>query len=359
MPDVTWRTIGQRVREARVAARLSQEQLGGAVGLDRTMVAKIEAGNRQIDAVELSRLCAALGVPLDHFFQDRPAVLSRRGELAEDDASSAGREAYQLEVQLTAWLRDVRQLRALELLPVQPPLEYPDRVRSAQHARTAAGWTRQRLGLGDQPLQSLLEVCERAGLLLAVVDAPGDGASLVEDGMAVGVVSGSGDPGRRRATAAHELGHAMVGDEYSSDLGVSASRDARESTIDAFAAEFLLPAAVIAATSDFDRGALVRLSAVYRTSWSLAVKQAVRAGALPRADKAGWLRLKPTKAELMEAVGWAPQPDLERVCVPPGVAHAVLVALQAGAVTAARAVELMRGQVEEGDLPVVGEDASP
>ncbi|MEU7616087.1 ImmA/IrrE family metallo-endopeptidase [Micromonospora rifamycinica] len=42
------------------------------------------------------------------------------------------------------------------------------------------------------------------------------------------MVSTQGDPGRRRATAAHELGHLIIGDEYSTDLGVSTSRAARE-----------------------------------------------------------------------------------------------------------------------------------
>jgi len=40
-----------------------------------------------------------------------------------------------------------------------------------------------------------------------------------------------------------------VGDEYSSDLGVHASRDIREAVIDAFAAELLLPTQVLAAES--------------------------------------------------------------------------------------------------------------
>jgi len=41
-----------------LAARLSQEELGRQVGLDRTMVGKIEADTRRMDAVELSpRIC--------------------------------------------------------------------------------------------------------------------------------------------------------------------------------------------------------------------------------------------------------------------------------------------------------------
>jgi hypothetical protein len=54
---------------------------------------------------------------------------------------------------------------------------------------------------------------------------------MVDSDVAVAVVSRRGDPGRRRATAAHELGHLVIGDEYSSDLGVHASRGDREALL--------------------------------------------------------------------------------------------------------------------------------
>ncbi|WP_372511785.1 ImmA/IrrE family metallo-endopeptidase [Carbonactinospora thermoautotrophica] len=42
-------------------------------------------------------------------------------------------------------------------------------------------------------------------------------------------------------TAAHELGHFVLGDEYSNDVGIHASRQDREQVVEAFAAELLLP----------------------------------------------------------------------------------------------------------------------
>jgi Zn-dependent peptidase ImmA (M78 family) len=202
-----------------------------------------------------------------------------------------------------------------------------------------------------------MTICERAGLFVAVIDLPGDGASALDGNLAVAVVSRRGDPGRRRATAAHELGHLVLGDEYSSDLGVHASRADREALIDAFAAEFLLPTSVIAAeVPGFDRDALIRLAASYRTSWSLAVRQAVFAGVLDRGEAALWSPKTPTKAELLDATGWTPQPDLDWVRVPPSFAHAVLEARRRYLITTDRAVELMRGQISEADLPALDEE---
>ncbi|MFD0774142.1 helix-turn-helix domain-containing protein [Streptomonospora algeriensis] len=48
--------IGERVRESRAAAGLSQQALADAVGLERSMISKLEKGDRRIDAVELTRL---------------------------------------------------------------------------------------------------------------------------------------------------------------------------------------------------------------------------------------------------------------------------------------------------------------
>ncbi len=357
-----WAEIGQRVREARLAARLSQDELGRRIGLDRTMIAKIEAGTRRIDAVELVRLGSCLDLPLDHFLHERPAVLSRRTRLLEEEATEAGRESFQLEAALVSWLRDIRQLQGLGVLDARPILRYPAKVDSAAAAREAARWLRSQLENGTEPIESLMKACQQAGLLVAVVDLPGDGASVADGDLGVAVVSRLGDPGRRRATASHELGHLVLGDEYSSDLGVHASRAGREAVIDAFAAEFLLPSEVISATAvqGVGRDTVIQLAALYRTSWSLAVRQAVQAGVLDPGEATSWLPQTPTRAEFLDATGWTPQPDLEWIRVPPSFAHAVLEARRRYLITTARAVELMRGQIEEADLPPLDDaDVTP
>ncbi|MDP9796005.1 transcriptional regulator with XRE-family HTH domain [Catenuloplanes nepalensis] len=356
-----WTEIGHRVREARLAVRLSQDQLGRRVGLERTMIAKIEAGGRRVDAVELVRLAEALDVPLGQLVHEQPPVLSRRTPLFEEEVTEAGRESLRLEFALTRWLDDLRQLRGIGLLPVTPILARDGGAATDEAAREAARWTRERLDLGNGPIESLMAACERAGLLVAVVDLPGEGASVVDGDLAAAVVSRLGPPGRRRATAAHELGHVVLGDEYSSDLGVHASRPQREAIIDGYAAELLLPADVIRAEGrDLTRTALVRLAGSYRVSWTLAVRQAVRAGTLAQADAARWQPQTPTRAELLDATGWAPQPDLEWLRVPPGVAHAALQARAQSLITTDRALELLRGQLERDDLPPLDdEDEAP
>ena len=164
---------------------------------------------------------------------------------------------------------------------------------------------------------------------------------------------------RRRSTAAHELGHLVIGDEYSTDMGVHSARDERERAVDAFAAEFLLPAEAVREaggqkTAEEMRGALVRLAALFRTSWSMVLRQAEQAGVIEQRQRLA--SRAPTKAELMDAAGWAPEPDLEGLHVPPSVAKAVMKAWRQDLITPSRAMELTRGQIPAVDLVNAADD---
>jgi transcriptional regulator with XRE-family HTH domain/Zn-dependent peptidase ImmA (M78 family) len=354
--DDGWRAIGDRLRRTRLIAGMSQAELGKKVGLDRTMVAKIEAGTRRIGALELTQISDALGVPIGYLLEPLPQVLSRRASVVDEDfESEIAQESGRLEIVLATWLADLRQLVQLGTLRVQPLLVSKRPVDSDASARDVALWVREVLGCQMGPIDSLVELCERAGQFVLVTEAPGEGASVIDGDIAAAVVSLSGDPGRRPATAAHELGHLVVGDEYSNDLGVHSSRAEREEIIDAFAAELLLPTQVLTSNvgaGGISRSQLVELAARYRVSWTLALRQAAHVGVLDPDSQRAMARVRPTRSEFLDALGWAPQPDLASIRVPPGYAHAVLESLQRGAVTPSRAVELMRGQVSLADLPV-------
>ncbi len=207
----------------------SQEELARALGLDRTMVAKIELGTRRIDAPELIRLSDVLRVPLDYLISSPPPVISRRIQLSEDTATDAGRQALRLSVALSAWVADIRQLIEWGLHgPRDQAISEP--VTDTDSARVAALWVRRTVGLGNSPIESLISSAEQVGNSspLSTFRATELHRSTID--LAVAVVSRQGDPRRRRATAAHELGHLIIGDEYSTDLGLRApSRRSRGS----------------------------------------------------------------------------------------------------------------------------------
>ncbi|WP_245690837.1 ImmA/IrrE family metallo-endopeptidase [Sinosporangium album] len=156
----------------------------------------------------------------------------------------------------------------------------------------------------------------------------------------------------------------VLGDEYSSDIGVSASRAEREALVEAFAAELLLPVEAVRRAGEAkatSRSILVKLAAEYRTSWTLALRQARNAELITPPEERELRGCLPTHAEFRDSLGWTPQPDLNAIRVPPSFAHAVMTAYRQGRITSKRALELMHGQLEStSDLPPrLEEDDAP
>lgn len=62
--------VGSRIRELRTIAGLSQEKLALAADLDRTYIASVENGRRNISIVNLEKIIMALNCTFAVFFQN-------------------------------------------------------------------------------------------------------------------------------------------------------------------------------------------------------------------------------------------------------------------------------------------------
>jgi transcriptional regulator with XRE-family HTH domain len=59
-----------RLRQARLDAKLTQEEVGKRLGIRQNLVSKMELGERRLDPVELARFAAAYGKPVAWFLED-------------------------------------------------------------------------------------------------------------------------------------------------------------------------------------------------------------------------------------------------------------------------------------------------
>ncbi len=62
--------IGQRIKKLRETATMSQKDLSYSADLDRSYIASVENGQRNISIVNIEKIAIALGVTLNDFFND-------------------------------------------------------------------------------------------------------------------------------------------------------------------------------------------------------------------------------------------------------------------------------------------------
>ncbi len=344
--------LGRRIAQARVEADMTQAELGRAIGLDRTAVAKLEAGARKVSATELVSIASALDRPIDWFVvESPPAVVSRRSDV------SVGGRSRALDIKIDRLARDVTFLVDQGILAdasERRVLELPSDVVGAE---ALAAEARQLMAAPSGPLCDLQRTCERVGLLafsLDVGDAGGDAAYVEVGNLGVALVNGHVDPGRRRFNLAHELGHHFFGDAYAPEVAISGGDDV-ERLINAFAIHLLLPRKEVtelwSATAEQDeRLAAVAISVRFRASWTATCSQLCNLGLIDASERELFTSSPPTAADFI-ALGERWEAEMEAPAVPPEYGKRVLGAYQTGKLSASRTVELLWGTVALEDLP--------
>lgn len=60
--------LGKRIRKLRARTGLSQEKFSLSIGMDRTYLASVELGKRNISIINLEKISNGLGVKLSELF---------------------------------------------------------------------------------------------------------------------------------------------------------------------------------------------------------------------------------------------------------------------------------------------------
>jgi Zn-dependent peptidase ImmA (M78 family)/transcriptional regulator with XRE-family HTH domain len=352
-----WSDFGQRIANARRAARLSQAELAAALGLDRTAVTKLETGERKVDSLELVRLARALGRPMDWFFAEPiPSVVARRSQRAADGDSSDDTSVDRLLEALAGDVGLLTEVGTLAFAATKLPKFRVDGVESAERAASAL---RKHLEVQRGPVWDLVDVVERAGLLAFVIgfgEDRLDGSYLRVEAGGVALVNGQQPSARRRFTLAHELGHHVFRDDFSPEWIVGTGSDDRERLINAFAAHFLLPRAELTdrwksgPSLEEDRSAAIAIGAEYGVSWTALLAQLANLGLIDATRYRALEADRPRKHDYLE-LGVVVREDAAAPALPRGYVRAVLRAYKSNKISATRAVDMLRGTVGYEDLP--------
>ena len=62
--------LGQRIKEKRLQLGLSQEKFDLSINMDRTYLASVEKGKRNISILNLEKIAKGLNISLSELFQD-------------------------------------------------------------------------------------------------------------------------------------------------------------------------------------------------------------------------------------------------------------------------------------------------
>lgn len=253
--------VGERLRIAREAAKVTQAAAAAALDVARTTVVAIEQGQRRAKVDELQRLASLYGTSVNALLR-REAVqvdlkprFRRMGD--QDEGVEAAVTLLTSLVQAEVELEDLLGVRRARNDPPERPLLPGDVVLQAEHD---AAELRQWLGIGQAPVHDIVSLLElQLGIRIFVRRLPARVSGLYAYDDAAGpciLLNGSHPRERRAQTGAHELGH-LVSTRRAPDALYEGSPEAsrEERYANAFARAFLTPArAVMAMFRDVTAG---------------------------------------------------------------------------------------------------------
>ncbi len=244
--------LANRLREAREACGLKQEEAARALSLSRSSIAQLELGNRAVSSLELDQLARLYGRDIRDFLaaqfdpEDSLVALFRSGPEGDPEGLLA---VVRHCIALARELSNLEALMGLDRSHLGAPAYSLAPPRSKwqaieQGSRVAAD-ERRRLGLGARPVEDAAELLESLGIRTALVDLPDDvsGLTLMEPKLGLFLAVNRTHPiVRRRFSWIHEYAHVLLDRGMKSTLSRASNQEQlTEMRANAFAASFLLP----------------------------------------------------------------------------------------------------------------------
>jgi Zn-dependent peptidase ImmA (M78 family)/DNA-binding XRE family transcriptional regulator len=202
--------IGERIKQARQANRLSLRALAEKAEVSAMAISKYERGLAMPGSAVLLRLARALEVSID--FLLRPTSVSVQLQAYRKHASLCVKDQQAIQMRIQEWLE--RYLEIESFFPAeQRPTSLPVRqVRSMEQVEELAGELRANWRLGLDPIENLTQLLEDQGIKVGLVSGFDhfDACTFLANGTPV-IVTRADLPGdRQRFNLGHELGHLVL-----------------------------------------------------------------------------------------------------------------------------------------------------
>ena len=252
---LTQAELGRRLRAARDAVGLTQEQAARHLNTSRSTIAQIELGNRGVESLELVQLATL-------YHRDLKSLLSP--ELSEADPvkilmrAEPGITLDAPARQQIAWCHELCRARAdLESLleiderrPLPPTYQLASggsKWRAIQEGDHLAAQERSRLQLGDAPVRDMAALLETQGVNCAELPLPSaiSGVFIASKQVSSSclLVNSGHHPRRQQFSYAHEYCHVLADRARGAGISHDGNQDEYfEVRANAFAAAFLVPA---------------------------------------------------------------------------------------------------------------------
>ena len=260
--------LGKRLKQARELSGISQQHAADTIGIPRTAITQMEAGNRSVSTLELTKLAELYRRPVMYFLEDSKEdegedvlVALHRIELGLDNDPAVKQQVDQY----VEWCREGYSLeRLLGREERSGPPAYPEPIpRNAGEAvaqgERIADQERSRLGIGMAPIADISDLINEQGIWASGANFPDSMSGLFLCHPSIGLaifVNASHIRARKRFSYAHEYAHSLLDRQLKITVSsYSNASELLEKRANAFAAAFLMPESGIESLLDsLDKG---------------------------------------------------------------------------------------------------------
>ena len=242
-----------RLRAARKAKRLTQQEVAEQLGVSRTTLVAIESGNRPLRFKELVDMASLYERSINQLLRPTPVTDDFVARFKASCAQALEDVRVESGVALLQELADDYQEVERVAGATLPRPDHPEAsirgIDPAEAAESLAASERNRLGLGDGPVLELRKLLEAdVGLRIFALDLPVGVAGLYISSPALGAcvaMNANHSFERQRWSLAHQFAH-FLAHRSQPEVTLRGNRrrtSAKQRFAEAFAENFLMPAA--------------------------------------------------------------------------------------------------------------------